>query len=32
MRELVEKGFVEVSRREIVIRDRTALEAAAGRS
>ena len=32
MRELVEKGYIEVSRREIVIRDRTALEASAGRS
>jgi CRP-like cAMP-binding protein len=32
MRELVEKGYIEVSRREIVIRDRGALEASAGRS
>ena len=32
MRDLVEKGYFEVSRREIVIRDRTALEASAGRS
>jgi len=32
MRELVEKGSIEVSRREIVIRDRAALEASAGRS
>jgi CRP-like cAMP-binding protein len=32
MRELVEKGHVEVSRREIVIRNRAALETAAGRS
>ena len=32
MRELVDKGYIEVSRREIVIRDRTALEASAGRS
>ena len=32
MRELVEKGYIEVSRREIVIRDRAALEASAGRS
>lgn len=32
MRELVEKGHVEVSRREIVIRNRPALETAAGRS
>jgi len=32
MRDLVEKGYIEVSRREIVIRDRTALEASAGRS
>ncbi len=31
MRELVEKGYIEVSRREIVIRDRAALEASAGR-
>jgi CRP-like cAMP-binding protein len=32
MRELVDKGFIEVSRRDIVIRDRSALESAAGRS
>jgi CRP/FNR family cyclic AMP-dependent transcriptional regulator len=32
MRELVEKGMIEVSRRDIVIRDRSALESAAGRS
>jgi CRP-like cAMP-binding protein len=32
MRELVDKGLIEVSRRDIVIRDRSALEAAAGRS
>ena len=32
MRELVDKGFIEVSRRDIVIRDRGALESAAGRS
>jgi CRP-like cAMP-binding protein len=32
MRELVDKGYIEVSRRDIVIRDRSALEAAAGRS
>jgi len=32
MRELVDKGHIEVSRREIVIRDRAALEASAGRS
>jgi len=32
MREFVEKGHIEVSRREIVIRDRAALEASAGRS
>ena len=32
MRELVDKGFIEVSRRDIVIRDRAALEQAAGRS
>jgi CRP/FNR family cyclic AMP-dependent transcriptional regulator len=32
MREFVEKGHIEVSRREIVIRDRGALEASAGRS
>jgi CRP-like cAMP-binding protein len=32
MRELVDKGFIEVSRRDIVIRDRSALEQAAGRS
>ena len=32
MRDLVEKGYIDVSRREIVIRDRTALEASAGRS
>ncbi len=32
MRELVEKGYIEVSRKEIMVRDRTALEAAAGRS
>jgi len=32
MRELVEKGYIEISRREILIRDRAALEASAGRS
>jgi CRP-like cAMP-binding protein len=32
MRELVEKGMIEVSRRDIVIRDRAGLESAAGRS
>ncbi|HXQ29708.1 MAG TPA: Crp/Fnr family transcriptional regulator [Gemmatimonadales bacterium] len=32
MRDFVEKGHIEVSRREIVIRDRAALEASAGRS
>src|SRR3989441_12752594 len=32
MRELGEKGYVEVSRKGIVVRDRTALEAAAGRA
>lgn len=32
MRELVERGYIEVSRREVLIRDRGALEAAAGRS
>src|SRR5205807_2137472 len=32
MRELVDKGFIEISRREILIRDRAALEASAGRS
>jgi CRP-like cAMP-binding protein len=32
MRELVDKGFIQVSRREILIRDRAALEASAGRS
>ena len=32
MRELVDKGSITVSRREIQIRDRTALEASAGRS
>jgi CRP-like cAMP-binding protein len=32
MRELVDKGLIQVSRRDIVIRDRTGLEAAAGRS
>ena len=32
MRELVDKGLIEVSRRDIVIRDRSALESAAGRS
>ncbi|HEX9703669.1 MAG TPA: Crp/Fnr family transcriptional regulator [Gemmatimonadales bacterium] len=32
MRELVDKGLIEVSRKDIVIRDRVALEAAAGRS
>ena len=31
-RELVDKGFIEISRREILIRDRAALEASAGRS
>ncbi len=29
---LVEKGQIEISRREILIRDRAALEASAGRS
>lgn len=32
MRELVDKGFIHVSRRDIEIRDRPGLEAAAGRS
>jgi CRP/FNR family cyclic AMP-dependent transcriptional regulator len=32
MRELVDKGLIQVSRRDIVIRDRPTLEAAAGRS
>src|SRR6267378_1588523 len=32
MRELVDKGYIEISRREILIRDRGALEASAGRS
>jgi len=32
MREFVDKGYVEVSRREIVVKDRGALAAAAGRS
>jgi CRP-like cAMP-binding protein len=32
MRELVDKGLIEVSRKDIVIRDRVALEAAGGRS
>jgi CRP/FNR family cyclic AMP-dependent transcriptional regulator len=32
MRELVDKGLIEVSRKDIVIRDRGALEAAGGRS
>ena len=32
MRELVDKGYIEISRREILIRDRAALEASAGRS
>jgi CRP/FNR family cyclic AMP-dependent transcriptional regulator len=32
MRELIDKGYVEVSRREILIRNRAALEASAGRS
>ena len=32
MRDLVERGHIEVSRREILIRDRAALEASAGRS
>jgi CRP/FNR family cyclic AMP-dependent transcriptional regulator len=32
MRELVEKGYIEVSRREILIKDRAALESSAGRS
>jgi len=32
MRELVDKGYIEVSRREILIRDRAALEVSAGRS
>ena len=32
MRELVDKGYIEVSRREILIKDRAALEASAGRS
>jgi hypothetical protein len=32
MRELVDKGLIQVSRRDIVIRDRPTLVAAAGRS
>jgi CRP-like cAMP-binding protein len=32
MRELVEKGWIGVSRKDIVIRDRPSLEAAAGRA
>jgi CRP/FNR family transcriptional regulator, cyclic AMP receptor protein len=32
MRELIDKGHIEVSRREILIKDRGALEASAGRS
>src|SRR6185503_2994750 len=32
MRELVDKGYIEISRREILVRDRAALEASAGRS
>lgn len=32
MRDLVDKGLIEVSRKDIVIKDRGALEAAAGRS
>lgn len=32
MRELVDKGLIQVSRRDILIRDRTGLETAAGRS
>jgi CRP/FNR family transcriptional regulator, cyclic AMP receptor protein len=32
MRELVDKGLISVSRKDIVIRDRAALESAAGRS
>jgi CRP-like cAMP-binding protein len=32
MRELVDKGLIAVSRKDIVIRDRSALESAAGRS
>jgi len=32
MRELVEKGLIQVNRKEIVVKDRAALEAAAGRS
>jgi hypothetical protein len=32
MRELVDKGMIDVSRKDIVIRDRGALEQAAGRS
>jgi CRP/FNR family cyclic AMP-dependent transcriptional regulator len=32
MRELVDRGMIEVSRRDIVIRDRAGLESAAGRS
>ena len=32
MRELVDKGSITVSRREIQIRDRAALESSAGRS
>jgi len=32
MRELVDQGLIEVSRRDVVIRDRAALEAVAGRS
>ena len=31
-RELVDRGYIEISRREILIRDRAALEASAGRS
>jgi CRP-like cAMP-binding protein len=32
MREFVDKGYIEVSRREIVLKDRAALESSAGRS
>lgn len=32
MRELIDKGLIDVSRKDIMIRDRAALEAAAGRS
>src|SRR5207247_9876387 len=32
MREFVDKGFIDVSRKDILIRDRSTLEQAAGRS